>query len=482
MTILEVMRHPDLFANWFRGSSWSAWIAFLTGLFGLPFDDAQRAIWMACTGRPESPTEPVREAWLICGRRSGKSRVLALVAVFLACFRDWRPHLAPGEMGVVLCIAADKRQARVILRFVRGMLYGVPALAQLVRRETADEIELTNGVAIEINSASFRSVRGYSIVAAMCDETAFWRSEESANPDREILDALRPAMATTPDSMLICASSPYARRGVLWEAYRRWWGKADAPALVWRASTRTMNPTVPEAIIAEAYDRDPAWAAAEYGAEFRTDVETFVAREVVDAVTVPGRYELPRIPGTRYHAFVDPSGGSSDSMTLAIAHADGELVILDAVREVRPPFDPERVVADFAYLLSSYGVLTVSGDRYGGEWVRAPFRDHGISYELADKPKSELYRDLLPALNARRVELLDHSRLASQLCGLERRTARGGRDSIDHAPGAHDDLANAVSGGLGLALATRSSLAIWKKLGENDGFILPAWTRTLLAS
>jgi hypothetical protein len=29
---------------------------------------------------------------------------------------------------------------------------------------------------------------------------------------------------------------------------------------------------------------------------------------------------------------------------------------------------------------------------------------------------------------------------------LERRTARGGRDSIDHPPGAHDDLANAVAG------------------------------------
>jgi hypothetical protein len=30
--------------------------------------------------------------------------------------------------------------------------------------------------------------------------------------------------------------------------------------------------------------------------------------------------------------------------------------------------------------------------------------------------------------------------------GLERRTARGGRDSIDHAAGAHDDLANVVAG------------------------------------
>jgi hypothetical protein len=30
--------------------------------------------------------------------------------------------------------------------------------------------------------------------------------------------------------------------------------------------------------------------------------------------------------------------------------------------------------------------------------------------------------------------------------GLERRTARGGKDSIDHAPNAYDDLANSVAG------------------------------------
>jgi hypothetical protein len=42
--------------------------------------------------------------------------------------------------------------------------------------------------------------------------------------------------------------------------------------------------------------------------------------------------------------------------------------------------------------------------------------------------------------------LLDDARLLTQLVGLERRTARGGRDSIDHTPGAHDDLANAVAG------------------------------------
>jgi hypothetical protein len=55
-------------------------------------------------------------------------------------------------------------------------------------------------------TASFRSTRGYTIVAALCDEVAFWPSEDSASPDYGVLDALRLGMATVPGPVLICAS------------------------------------------------------------------------------------------------------------------------------------------------------------------------------------------------------------------------------------------------------------------------------------
>ena len=51
-------------------------------------------------------------------------------------------------------------------------------------------------------------------------------------------------------------------------------------------------------------------------------------------------------------------------------------------------------------------------------------------------------------MNSGRVKLLGNKRLITQLIGLERRTSRAGRDSIDHAPGGHDDLANAAAGAL----------------------------------
>jgi hypothetical protein len=199
-------------------------------------------------------------------------------------------------------------------------------------------------------------------------------------------------------------------------------------------------------VIDQAIERDPEAAAAEWLAEWRSDLADFVSREVVDAATVPGRFELQPIAGVGYAAFVDPSGGSADSMTLAIGHAEGDRVIIDAIRERRPPFSPSDVAAEFAETVATYRISSVSGDRYGGEWPAERFREHGVDYRPAEHPKSDLYRELLPVLNAGRIELLDHPRLMAQLLGLERRTARGGRDSIDHAPGAHDDIANAVAG------------------------------------
>ena len=154
-------------------------------------------------------------------------------------------------------------------------------LTPLVARRTREAIYLTNRVVIEVHTASFRAVRGYTLIGAICDEVAYWRAEDSANPDVEIINALRPGMATVPGALLLCISSPYARRGALWDAYRAHHGQDGDPVLVWQADTRSMNPTVDPRVIEAAYEQDEAAAAAEYGAEFRRDVETFVSREAV---------------------------------------------------------------------------------------------------------------------------------------------------------------------------------------------------------
>jgi hypothetical protein len=462
MNILKATEDPNLFGPWFKDRvTWAAWFAFLAALFGLPMTDEQLAIYRRHTGRERPPERASVEAWLCCGRRAGKSFLMALVAVFCAVFRDYRPYLQPGERATVRITAADRRQARVIFRYVRALLRGIPMLAGMVERETNDTFDLNNMVTIEVGTASFRLARGYTYAAFLIDEVAFLPTDDAAEPDYELIIAARPGLASIPGAPMLCGSSPYARRGALWDAYRRCWANEDAP-LFWKAATLEMNPTIDRAIVEAEYEKDPSAAAAEWGGDFRRDLEGYVDPNVIEAATIEGRHELPPTAGIRYVAFTDPAGGSgADSYTTAVAHreTDGRVVV-DAVRERRPPFSPSAVIEEHAAMLKTYGVESVTGDRWGGEFPREAMRNAGIEYVTSEKPKSDLYRDALPLLNSGRVELLALPRLASQLCGLERRTSRGGRDSIDHAPGGHDDVANAVCGVLCLAAAAEDDFLL----------------------
>ncbi len=453
MTGLEAMIDPVLFGRWFAGDSYAVPRAFIAALFGLPLPTATACeAYFRHTGRSVyAPGTPCREAWLVVGRRGGKSRLAAFVAIYLACFRRYDDVLAPGEVGTVAIIAADRRQARVIMRYITGFLEVVPMLKAMVVSQTKETVELDNRVVIEVHTCSFRSVRGYTIVAALLDEVAFWRSEDSANPDTEIINGLRPGMATVPGALLLALSSPYARKGVLWEAHRKHYGHDGDPVLVWQADTRAMNPTVDPHVIADAYEEDPASAAAEFGANFRSDVESFVSREVIEACIIPDRHDLPAASGITYKSFTDPAGGSGkDSFTLCIGHVERRdeqsITVVDALREIKPPFSPAEAVKELAAVLKTYRVATVTGDRYAGEWPRERFRENGITYNVGEKVKSDLYRDLLPLLTSTQIELPDNPGLSRQLQGLERRTGRSGKDTIDHPNRAHDDVCNALAG------------------------------------
>jgi hypothetical protein len=397
------------------------------------------ALYRHHTGRSEPPTKPARYAELVVGRRGGKSRILALIATYLACVLDHRPYIVPGEVPVVAIIAKDRTQARVILSYVAGFLRAIPLFAELIEDELAESIRLSNGVVVEVHTASIGAPRGRTFLAVLCDELAFWVTGEGANPDVEVLNAVRPGLSTIPHSLLLIASSPYAKRGVLYANYAKYFGKDSAPVLVWQGATEEMNSSlVGDALIAEMYADDPERASSEFGARFRSDIVAFVAREAVEACVDDGVYERAPLASVSYVGFLDPSGGSADSMTMSIGHREGEQIIIDVVRERRPPFSPEDVSREFASLFRAYRATKIQSDKYAGLWPAEMFRKFGVECEQSARPKTELYLDLLPAINSGSLRLLDIPRLVSQLCGLERRTARSGRDSIAEPQGSFD--------------------------------------------
>ena len=461
VSMRAALSDPDLFGSILAGVSFEAWRVMLIAIVGECLTDDERTIFKKLTGREREPGLLVDEAWFIVGRRGGKTRMATALGAYVAALCNHSDVLAPGERGTLPIMSASMWQATKALQYLDGIFSHVPALKSLVTGQTADTLSLSNGIDIECRPASFRTIRGGTAVALIADEVAFWRSEEvSRNPDKEILDAARPALATT-GGPLIIISSPYAQRGELWNAYKRDYGREGDPLIVVaRAASRAMNPTLSQRVVDRAYERDPLSARAEYDAEFRNDISGYADASLIENAVARGVIVRAPLAGQHHVAFVDPSGGSSDSMTLAISHGERDRYVLDFVAERRAPFSPDSVVTEFAAALKAYRVGTVSGDRYAGEWPREAFSKHGITYAPAEQNKSDIYLAFLPLLNSGRVELLDSQRLVAQLAGLERRTARGGRDSVDHAPGAHDDVANSVAGALVLASAATGPMRI----------------------
>lgn len=485
-TILELF---DLIAHSSKAAErrfcspmWQAWKVLLSATFGLapPTEYAypgapetsiedvllrgglsNQSIFELCTGRKTFPTTAAEELHMIVGRRGGKSQIAAILAIFLACCRDYSDELSPGETAMVTIIAPKREQTRVIFNYIKAIMKMVPALNALVLEYRKTDIELKNGLVIEPQTASRATSRGYTIVGIICDEIAFWRTtDDSVSADKDVLEALKPSMSTITGALLISLSSPYSRRGELYRNYVEHFGKDGDPILVWRADTLSMHPRQKLArVIEKAYAEDDVAAHAEYGAHFRTDLQALFAKDALAVRYEPGLKQRPFVKGLSYRAFVDPSGGSSDSMTLGIAHTERrpvqiegkdlivEVEILDLIREVRPPFSPKGVAAEFAGLCKNYRISNVVGDAYGGEWPREAFRDNGIGYELSEMNRSELYLETLPLVNGQTCELLDDRRMLNQFETLERRPGRG-KDIVDHPPGGHDDCANAAAGAL----------------------------------
>ncbi len=334
-------------------------------------------------------------------------------------------------------------------------------LAQVVANTTADTLALTNACTLAAYPARPAAVRGLRARVVVLDELAFYRATDNTPNDAEMLRAVRPCLATTGGKLFIL-SSPYAQSGALYDLHRKHFGRNDSSVLVWQASAPDMNPTLSADYLQRMAADDPEAYRSEVLGEFRAGVSTFLDPEVVATSVETGVRERPPRPGIAYVAFDDPASGSgADAWTKAIAHREGDRVVLDVLRTWLPKFNPSGVIAESAALSKAYGLHTTTGDRYAPGFVLEGFRAHGIAYALSTQDRSTLYLELLPLLNAGRVRLLDLPDLLRELRGLERRRGTAGRDRVDHAPGAghHDDRANSCAGACVLAAGRDATAA-----------------------
>jgi hypothetical protein len=424
--------------------SWSTWITVLRAAYGLPLSRSERMVFRSVSGGRAPPVDRVDEFWAIVGRRGGKSRTAAAIGVHAACFTKHK--LAAGEIGEVAIVAATQAQANVIFQYCLGFIEASPVLAQAIESTTSTEIRLRGNIVIAVRAGSYRTVRGRTLLCAIVDEVAFLRDELSASPDVELYRALLPALATT-HGLLVGISTPYRRSGLLHQKHQDHFGKNDPHVLVVRGASRQFNPTIDRNIIARATQSDPEAAKAEWDAEFRDDVSSFLDDATIDAAIDRGRpLELPPRQGVSYSAFCDVSGGRKDHFTIAVGHREGDRSVIDVVRGCAPPFDPHQVVADYAALVAKYGVIKLRGDAYAEAWAETAWRGSDLIFEKSEINKSQIYLETVPIWTRNLVSIPNHVRLLRELRLLERSPHRGGRDTVDHPKRGSDDYSNSVCG------------------------------------
>jgi hypothetical protein len=440
LTIIEFIRHPKLLND---QSNSLAQDTIVKSTYGLELSDTELEIYRRGTGRELYDAREQREITALAGRRSGKTGKIGARIGLYEAFRDHR--IPRGERACVVLIAPTIAQAGIAHDYMYKDILGSPILLTRVAKCRKNEIVLKSGVTILCCACSSISLRGMAVVAAILDEVSFMRNEQtSVHCDEEVLAALRPAMITFPESKLIKITTPHAKRGVVWNEYRR---RAELNYPVWQLSTTEMNPTVSAELLEQERERSLESFKREFLAEFTDNVASWIEPEVLDACIVQGRKELPRVSNVTYAAAVDPAFKQSD-FGLAITHRTSEgLIVLDRVARwtgsKKAPLGFERVCREIANILREYGIDKVQGDQYAAAAIQQEFLKLGVSYKEVTfnrQTRPQLFNNLKHLLVQRKIELLDEPELLRQLRSLEEyRVADGGTDiRPDHGK---DDLA-----------------------------------------
>jgi hypothetical protein len=457
ITLAAAMRDPLLLGAPFQAPSFWTWHTVAKVISGEQLDEREAALFCECTGRTELPKGPVSNVTLLGGRRTGKDRFMSATAIYRAALAaKWQEILSPGEVGVVILLGADRKQARILRRYCQGLLEA-PMIKALVSRSTDELIEFKSGVSVEIITNDAALVRGRSAIAVLGTEVCYWQTDAaSSSSDEEVVFAAEPSMGMVPDGgLMIMASSVYRKRGYMYRKFKELHGDNQSEEICWLAPSRVMNPLLPEKIVTKAMASDPQRAKAEFLSQWREDISDFIPLDILERATDFGVRERSPMRGVKYFAFTDAAGGTGkDAFSICIAHREKDgTVVIDFLRERRPRFVPAEVVAEYAAILRLYNVTQITGDRYSSGWNADEWSRAGFRYLPSERTKSEVYLASLPMLLSGQVRLIDNEAMRQQFVGLERRVHSNGRESVDDsgAASANDDLSNVCAGAMVLA-------------------------------
>ena len=449
----------------------------LKTVYGLPLETAEELqIWSAQQGHatydelgyPTSvdtiPYRPkkYREAWMVVGRRGGKSDTFASTMIaYEAAYGGHEAFIRKGQQAFCFLICQDLRAAMANLHFVRATLEcGTVGFNLIEQPVTRLAINLKNGLTIACLPPTVKSTRGFANPVSVFDEVGVWYQEsDSANPDYEIYRACRPGQIQFPDALLVGISSPYNKAGLLWQYFEAGTDGKRAKlvekhnfrnVVVIHAPTAAMaNPLVSRESLEDDRIRDPKAFERESLAVFQDSISGFLSSALLKEAVDAGVEERPYKADYIYVAAIDPAF-RHDAFGFAIFHMDEHgMVVQDVLRRYVAPhgkaLNPGSVFSDLAPIIREYHVGYVFSDQYHLESLAqiAPgygFMIEGVPFKASNK--AMIYGSLQMLSNQRRLRLLDNPQCIRELSSLEKRLTATGVVQIAAPQGGYDDLAS----------------------------------------
>lgn len=281
------------------------------------------------------------------GRRSGKSTMSAVAAIYMAfCQEDYfRKKVRKGENYYVCTIANDLKQAKIALDFIRQLLLNSP-LEQEIVRDTAFDITLSNNCVFQAIPASARASRGKAIALAIFDECAFGLEGDANRGTKALFDAISPSIAQfAPHSKILELSSPWLTDGVFYEHFQQAQSGEFKGMDAKQIPTWEINPGLPieSDFMQNAMKKDEENFMVEFGAQFRKNNAAFLQPEIIDAAINKNRKQNlpnPEYRGT-YVLSLDPARGgvNRDEYVACIVHFEGQTLVVDEFHTFEANFE-----------------------------------------------------------------------------------------------------------------------------------------------
>ncbi len=408
---------------------------------------------------------------LICGRRSGKTLISAVIAIYCAISNNWKPFLKKTPFATVLIMSHSREFSDEVLEVIRTLIESSDILSALVNKQKKNTSSTMNlkipwivsgkieysRVQIKVAAASSKTTRGVAACAILCDEIGFWGLDETMKEsDFKIIKAVRPSMKQFRDlAMLIKLSSPAIRQGILYDEYKKSRaGELPESYAIFKAPSWVISPpdVVPDSEFIEEYELDPDGFDTEYRSNFTDSLSNFIVPEYIDMAVLKGVTFLPPEPdGGKYKAAID-SAFKGDAFTFSVtSYMNNRLkqyVSKGWKGTKQNPVNAHEVAEYIRNICKQFMIDTVGADQFSFQPLREIFERYGVTleeYTFTASFKKKIFFNLKKLVHSQQTDLLDNEIQTKELKELVVEQSPTGNIKIGHPSGGSDDYATSLA-------------------------------------